>query len=150
MSSLFYSKSTSGTERQQPSHVSTFSHLGFPFTTEHSTAVVMPRLDIIDKGDNLVVEADVPGLQARDLDLELREDHLVLSGKEHNEREYKQEDYRVRERMYSSFSRSVPVPVGTKPEDVHASLKDGLLHVTLPKSQGTQRHRIEIKTMAEQ
>ncbi|KAM0786650.1 hypothetical protein ACM66B_002099 [Microbotryomycetes sp. NB124-2] len=148
MSTLFHTKSSSGLERQRtPSHLATF----FPFTTEHTVPHLMPRLDVIEKGEQILVDCEVPGLKPDQISLELHEDQLVLSGKEHSEQEYKEEDYRVHERMSSAWSRSLPVPNGTKAEDVQATLKDGVLHMTMPKrSKHSERHQIQVKLAGEQ
>lgn len=109
--------------------------------------VIEPSVNVYEDSDNLVVEAQVPGLKKDELKLDLTGDRLTLRGETRHESEKKERNYHLREMRYGSFERVVPLPYEVQSEKVQAELKDGMLRVTLPKSEmAKQRIRqIEVK-----
>jgi HSP20 family protein len=105
-----------------------------------------PAIDVFERGDNLVVRADVPGYSKEDIKLEVTEEGVVIEGERQNEREEKEGGYYRRERTYGSFRRLVPLPEGINVESVRAEMKNGVLEVcfALPQQQRRERKRIEI------
>jgi len=95
-----------------------------------------PSMDIYSKEDDLVIKAEVPGAGQEDIDINLEDDLLTISGKRAHEEEVKEGDYYRKECAFGSFCRTIPLPKGVKEEDISARLKDGVLEVVV-KGAGT-------------
>lgn len=107
-----------------------------------------PQVEVSEKGGNLVVCADLPGLRREDVQLEVHDDYLILEGERRNEREESQAGLYRTERSYGRFYRTIPLPQGTNPDQVRASFKDGVLEVTVPmptREEQQRGRRIEIQ-----
>jgi HSP20 family protein len=107
-----------------------------------------PQVEVSEKGGNLVVCADLPGLRKEDVHLEVHDDYLVLEGERRSEREENQEGLYRTERSYGRFYRTIPLPEGTDPDQVRASFRDGVLEVTVPmpsREEQQRGRRIEIQ-----
>jgi HSP20 family protein len=114
---------------------------GFATTT-------MPSMDISETDKVIEITAELPGLEKKDVELNLAENLLTIRGEKKNEREEKNKDYHLVERSYGSFSRSVELPSGVKVEDITAEIANGVLKVTVPKPAPKQTKQIEIKSAA--
>lgn len=114
---------------------------GFATTT-------MPNMDISETDKVIEITAELPGLEKKDVELNLAENLLTIRGEKKNEREEKNKDYHLVERSYGSFSRSVELPTGVKVEDITAEIANGVLKVTVPKPAPKQTKQIEIKSAA--
>ncbi|HXU80657.1 MAG TPA: Hsp20/alpha crystallin family protein [Polyangia bacterium] len=112
----------------------------FPF----QTAGAWPRVSLWDEGSNLVLKADLPGLTEKDLQLQLTQDVLTVTG---SRRSDAPEGYSVhrQERLPARFSRSFTLPVKVDGAAISASLKDGVLTVTMPKAPESQPRQITVK-----
>ena len=106
-----------------------------------------PAVDMIDRPDEVVVRADLPGLEQKDVDVTIQEGMLTIRGERKEEREEKKEgqDYYCSERAFGAFVRSMPLPPGVDPEKVKATFKNGILEVHLQKSKESKVKKIEIK-----
>lgn len=106
-----------------------------------------PVTDLRDLGDRYQVEAEMPGLDKDDIEIELRDDNIVIDGEKTEEREEEGEDFLRRERGYTSFHRQLPIPDEVKPEDIAASLENGILTIDLPKKEPEKKEgkKIEIE-----
>lgn len=94
-----------------------------------------PNVDVYDRENMLVVEAELPGVNKENVDV-LVEDHtLTLRGEMKQEKEKKEEGFYRRERRYGQFMRSIPLPVDVKTDEAKASFHDGILEVCLPKAE---------------
>jgi HSP20 family protein len=95
-----------------------------------------PLVDLVDNGKEYLVKAEIPGINKDDLKIEVTEDSLEISGETRFEEkeEDKETGYLRRERRYSKFYRSLPLPENVLTEKVEADLKDGVLTVKLPKA----------------
>jgi len=102
---------------------------------------------MFERGNNLVVRVDLPGLSRDDVDVELDNDALIIRGHRHNELEDDQEGYYRSERSYGSFYRAIPLPENIDLSSCNATFKDGVLEVTLPKPQSSQSRakRIDVR-----
>jgi HSP20 family protein len=104
-----------------------------------------PRVNMYEKGDNLIVEAELPGVKKEDIDVRLEDRQLTLRGECREEKETKEDDYFRRERRYGSFTRSLTLPSSVTGDKVEASYKDGILRLTLPKTEEAKGKQIPIK-----
>jgi HSP20 family protein len=105
----------------------------------------LPSLDVSETKNDLVVKAELPGLEPKDIDISLSEGILTIKGEKKQEKEEKEENYHLIERSYGSFTRSVRLPREVQSERINASFKNGVLRVTLPKSEEAKRKEIKIK-----
>jgi HSP20 family protein len=103
----------------------------------------IPQADIEETEDAWIVEAELPGVNRKDVNVELREGELVISG-EVKERERKGV-VRRRARRTGQFEYRVAIPGQTDPEHIEASLHEGVLSVRVPKAEQAKPHRIEVK-----
>ncbi len=104
-----------------------------------------PRLAFADKGGSLVLEADLPGLSEKDVQLSIHQDVLTVSGERKPDAPQGAYVHR-QERRPVKFSRSFALPCKVDPEKSTATLKDGVLTVTLPKAVEAQPRQIAVKT----
>jgi HSP20 family protein len=104
--------------------------LGLPGFTPLAS---MPRVDMHETDDEVVVTVEVPGVDRDDLDLMISSEGLVIRGETREEREDKRRDYRLVQSRYGSFVRTVPLPPGLDLDHPKARLKDGVLTVRFPK-----------------
>ncbi|UCD70948.1 MAG: Hsp20/alpha crystallin family protein [Syntrophobacterales bacterium] len=104
-----------------------------------------PSLDMSETKDNFVVKAEVPGIDAKDIDISLTGDILTIRGMKKQEKDEKEEDYHLVERSYGSFSRSVRLPTEVESNKIKASYKNGILNITLPKSERVKAKEVKIK-----
>ena len=102
----------------------------------------MPAIETFQRDGKLIVQADLPGLQAQDVTIEIDDGILTLSGERSEERELDESGVRRTERRYGRFTRSVALPEGARTEEVQASFRNGVLEITVPLSQSTQQRRI--------
>ena len=114
---------------------------GFATTT-------MPSMDISETDKVIEITAELPGLEKKDVELNVADNLLTIHGEKKSEREEKNKDYHLVERSYGSFSRSFELPSGVKVEDISAELANGVLKVTVPKPASKQTKQIEIKSAA--
>ena len=107
-----------------------------------------PQIDVQQRDDAVIVRADLPGVSKEDLQVEVEGDALIISGQRREEREAGGDDqgYRMVERSYGSFYRSVPLPQGANTDDIEATMRDGVLTVRLPVPEGARPRRITIQS----
>jgi HSP20 family protein len=94
-----------------------------------------PAVEVFTRGDDLVVRAELPGIDPeKDVDISLQDDVLTIRGERRQEEQEKGDHYFRSETHYGSFERQLVIPEGTKVEDISASYKDGILEVVVPKA----------------
>jgi HSP20 family protein len=100
-----------------------------------------PAIEVRQKDGELIVRADLPGLDQKDVQVEIENDALVLSGERREESEDNSDGRYHSECRYGSFYRTIPLPSGTNPDDVKAEFKSGVLEVKVkvPKEQESRR-----------
>jgi HSP20 family protein len=103
-----------------------------------------PAVDIYETDDALVMKAELPGFSKDDINIELKENTLVVKGERKHEDEVKEGNYHRKERMYGAFQRSFMLPATVDREKVSASYKDGILELRLPKALAAQPKRIAV------
>jgi HSP20 family protein len=92
-----------------------------------------PRMDVFEKDNTLVFKTELPGLKKEDVQVEISNGNLVISGESKAEKEVKEEAYLRVERSFGSFYRSVPLPFDVTPEQITATLTNGVLEVQIPR-----------------
>ena len=105
-----------------------------------------PALEAFQRGDEFVVRADVPGVDKKDVTVEVEDNALVIQGQRSQQRESTDDGYYRTERTYGSFCRVVPLPEGAITDSIKATCRNGVLEVTMkaPPTEVTRGRQIEI------
>ncbi len=104
----------------------------------------VPSVDISETDTEIIVQAEIPGIDPKDLDISLNGRLLTIKGEKRSEHEEKKENYHKIERKYGSFSRTIDLPADIDSDKVEALYKDGVLKIILPKTESGKK--IEVKT----
>ncbi len=105
----------------------------------------LPSVDISETEDKLLIKAELPGLETKDVKVSVSGDVLTIKGEKKKEEEEKDEHHYCVERYYGSFQRSFQLPTGVQADKVEAAFDMGILKVTLPKVEEAKKKEIEIK-----
>ena len=105
----------------------------------------MPTVDLAETKDALVVKAEIPGIEPKEINLTLQDQVLVIKGEKKQEKEEKDEHYYRAERTYGAFARTIRLPAPVDGSKVTATFKHGVLMVTLPKAPAAKGTTIPIK-----
>ena len=103
-----------------------------------------PPVDIYETDDALVLKAELPGFSKDEINIEMKDQTLVIKGERKREDEVKEGSYHRTERVYGAFQRSFMLPTTVDQEKVSAAYKDGVLELRLPKVQAAQPKRIAV------
>lgn len=108
----------------------------------------MPLVDVAETDEGLTVTAELPGMDEKDIEVDLTNNMLTFKGEKKAEKEEKKADFHFRERSYGSFSRSVAVPFDVDADKVKASFSKGVLTIALPRPPEAKRKtkKIAVKT----
>jgi HSP20 family protein len=110
-----------------------------------------PAVDVTERQGNLIVHAELPGIRPENVQLEVANDTLVISGSRERSEEHEEQGIHRRERMYGSFYREIPLPEGVNADQARAKYNNGVLEITIPMPQQQSRsRRIEIGTGSEE
>jgi HSP20 family protein len=104
-----------------------------------------PPLDLYEDNDHLLVRVELPGMKKEDIEISLHEGVLSISGERKSEGKYNQAETYRSERFYGRFQRTVALPKGVAADKVKATYQDGILTVTLPKTEEAKPKQIEVK-----
>lgn len=104
-----------------------------------------PSIDVFESDDEIVVKAEIPGVNAEDVDISIADNHLIIKGEKRQESEAEEQNYCCVERSYGSFMRSFALPSGADVDNIKASSKDGVLSILIPKSDDRKSRKIEIE-----
>jgi HSP20 family protein len=116
---------------------------GSPIVDGHARRWV-PAVDLVEGDDELVLRADLPGLERDDVEVEINDGVLTVSGERKVQNEEKADGFHRVERAYGSFSRSVRLPKGAEADAVTAEFDKGVLEVRIPKPEERKPHRVQI------
>ncbi|HEX7773678.1 MAG TPA: Hsp20/alpha crystallin family protein, partial [Pyrinomonadaceae bacterium] len=97
--------------------------------------------EMFERDKQLVIRADLPGLKKDDVQIELRDDSVVLRGERQEERKEEREGFYSTERTYGRFYREIPLPEGADTNQATATFRDGVLEITIPHEEGQTRGR---------
>jgi HSP20 family protein len=103
-------------------------------------------MDVYEEGDNLIVEAHLPGVKPDDLDVNVERGVLTVSGQSESEQERTDRNYLLREKRSGRFSRSLQLPAMYRTEECQANFENGVLKLTFPKAEEAKPRRIQIGT----
>ncbi len=103
------------------------------------------KVDVIDRETEVVVKAEVPGVEKKDIDISVGEDTVTIKGETRHEEKEERGDYYRCEISRGSFSRTVALPAAVDGSKAKASFKDGMLELTLPKVEKAKRHSIKLE-----
>jgi len=108
---------------------------------------VSPRVDVCETDKEIDIDAELPGLEDKDIDVTLSGDMLTIRGEKKAEHEEKNKNYYVSERSYGSFSRSIQLPFDAEPNRISAKFDKGVLHIAIPKPEhmAAKMARIPVK-----
>lgn len=106
-----------------------------------------PPMEMFQRGDQLVIRADLPGMRKEHVHIDIEDDVLTLRGERREESEERREGFYRSERSYGSFHRAIALPDGIDAERCEASYRDGVLEITLPSPKEEERRprRVEIR-----
>ncbi|MFZ3065509.1 MAG: Hsp20/alpha crystallin family protein [Nitrospirota bacterium] len=104
-----------------------------------------PAMDVMESDEEIVLKAELPGIELKDVEVLIKDNILTLRGERKFEKEEKKENYHRIERPYGAFQRSFTLPYTVEQEKVKAKMKDGVLEVRLPKTKEEKSKKIEIE-----
>ncbi len=107
---------------------------------------LMPATDVVESDKEIEITAELPGLEEKDVQINLSDNILTIRGEKKAEKEEKDKNYRLIERSYGSFSRTLEVPSGVDANAIKATIANGVLKVTVPKPAPAQAKKIEVKS----
>lgn len=129
-----------------------FEDFDSPFTGDwgvrpFNTGSFTPRVNVTEDNENLFVHAEIPGVDKNDIKINITGDVLTISGEKKSEQKDEKKNYYRIERSYGTFSRSFTLPAEVVVDKIAADYKDGVLNVTLPKTEQTKvvEKQIEVK-----
>ena len=123
---------------------------GFPSMPAlgNSGSGLMPSIDVTETDKEIEITAELPGLEEKDVQINVADNILTIRGKKKAEKEEKDKNYRLVERSYGSFERSLGLPDGVDADAIKASIAKGVLKVTVPKPAPARTKKIEVKSAA--
>lgn len=113
-----------------------------------SSRALMPSMDLAETEKEIELTAELPGMEEKDVQLNVVDNQLTIRGEKKNQREEKEKDYHLVERNYGSFVRTVDLPPGVDLDSIKAVMSKGVLKVTVPKPAPAQAKKIEVKAAA--
>lgn len=113
-----------------------------PKISDHGVAV--PKVDMYDRKNELVVKAELPGVKKDDVDITITTESLTIKGETKREKEVKEEDYYCSECSYGSFLRTIPLPAEVNDAKAKAVFKNGVLEITLPKLKEAKAREVKL------
>lgn len=106
-----------------------------------------PMLESFVEAGNLIVRADLPGIDPKDVEVMVNGDHLTIRAKRERSQEETGRDYTHREIYYGSFERTIQLPEGVKTDDIKASYKHGVLELTIPVPEHAKARKVPIEVV---
>ncbi len=122
---------------------------GFPSLTSFGAGnggKLMPSIDVVETDKDIEITAELPGLEEKDVQINVADNLLTIRGEKKAEKEEKDKNYRIVERSYGAFERTLELPSGVDANAIKASIAKGVLKVTVPKPAPKQARKIEVKS----
>jgi len=117
---------------------------GEPSGVERPAGRWAPHTNVTETKDSVSITAELPGLEAKDVDVAISGDMLTIKGEKKQEKEEKDEYHHMVERTYGAFSRMVRLPAPVAADQIKATFKNGVLTVTLPKTEEAKQKAISV------
>ena len=108
-----------------------------------------PRVEVIERDNQLTVRADLPGMSKDDVQVDIDDNSLVIRGERKTEHEENEEGYYRSERSYGSFYRQIPLPSGVNTENATAEFRNGVLEVVMPTTNRAREERRQVEVKGE-
>lgn len=109
-----------------------------------SIAAWSPNIDIHEDENEYIFIAELPGMDKKDINIEIENDQLIISGEKKHKKEFKKENCQRFESSYGKFYRSFKLPISVNQEEIKAVMKDGVLELKLPKAEEKKRKSIPV------
>lgn len=122
-----------------------FGHPMWPRTQFPSREMMSPTVDIFEEGKEMVIKAEIPGMKKSDINIDISENSMTISGEKKQEKKIDEKDYHRVECSYGSFCRSFRLPENVVTDKAEASFKDGVLEIRIPKSNKEKKKKITIR-----
>jgi HSP20 family protein len=116
----------------------------FRFRGESALTAWAPAVDIYETENELVLKADLPDINEKDLDIRLENNTLTIQGERKFEKQVSEDNYLRVERAYGSFTRSFALPSSVNPDQIHAEYQNGVLTVRMPKREESKPKQIKL------
>jgi HSP20 family protein len=104
----------------------------------------LPFLDLSEKGDNLIIEAELPGIDPEDLEISVDDDTITITGESRQDAIKSSGSYHRMERRYGSFSRTIKLPCRVMVNDVSAEYRKGILTISMPKCKAEKTRKLKV------
>lgn len=104
-----------------------------------------PMMDVQEKDKEIVVKADMPGVEKKDIEIDIKDNMLYINANTHREKEEEKEGYVMRERAFSRFARAFSLPASVTSEGAKAKLENGVLTINIPKAEIEEKEKILIE-----
>ncbi len=117
----------------------------FKLRPTRSEALWSPAVDILEDENQVIVKAELPDMEQKDIDVQIENNVLTIKGEKKLEREDKRENYRMVESNWGSFVRSFNLPTSVDADRAEAGFEKGVLRITLPKKEETKPKQIKVK-----
>lgn len=109
---------------------------------------MLPSMDVTETDKEIEITAELPGLEDKDVQINVSDNLLTIRGEKKAEKEEQDKNYRLIERSYGSFERTIALPEGVNPDAIKANIAKGVLKVTVPKPAPAHAKKIEVKSAA--
>lgn len=120
-------------------------HLGRPWMPELAFETRTPRVNLIDRDEDVLVRAELPGVTKKDLDVSLTEDTVTIRAETRREEKAEEQNYYRHEITHGTFSRTLPLPCHVKGDQAKAHFADGVLELILPKAEKTKHITVKVE-----
>ena len=118
------------------------------FSSSAASRSAMPRMSVSETDQSVEIEAELPGVEEKDVEIALNDDLLTIKGEKRMENHLHANDFSHQERAFGKFSRSITLPFGPDPKTVKTLFARGVLKITLPKSAGSKQQTVKIPVKA--
>jgi len=121
---------------------------GFPTLSGNGANALVPSMDVTETDKEIEITAELPGLEEKDVQVNVADNLLTIRGEKKAEKEQKDKNYRLVERSYGSFERTLELPDGVNADAIKANISKGVLKVSIPKPAPAQAKKIDVKSAA--